>query len=486
MISEKPLTNANSLSVTTIDGDIQNLNSTAPTLIDLTKIHKEGNQVRPIVNWRNAPAYKLAKIVRKKLGSYIPLPYTFNISYTVQLLNNLIDIPYDSSIKFASFDITNMYSNIPTKELLRIINTICEEQGMREQTKKEIIKLYQILVEQNYFIFHDTTYIQNEGLAMGAPTSSVFSEIYLQYIENKKLYDILIEHHIQGYFRYVDGILIVYNENKTNIHNVLDAFNNTVPNLKFTLEEEVNNKINFLDVTITKKDSNLSFDIYRKPSFTDTIIPNDSCHPREHKLSAIRYLVNRMTTYNLDPTSIQKEHERLKQILLNNKYDTSILHNVNNKNNEREHDTQKTKWAKFTYMGKEARLIANLFKNTDIKVAFTTNNNVERHLSTQCNQIQNKYDKCGIYQLNCPSCSRKYMGQTRRLFRIRFQEHFRDYKYMNNKSKFSQHLLDNEHSIGHMENKMDILHITNKGRMLDTLEKFYIYRETKRNNQNND
>ena len=230
----------------------------------------------------------------------------------------------------------------------------------------------------------------------------------------------------------------------------------------------------------------MSFDIYRKPSLTDVIIPNDWFHPREHRLSAIRYLVNRMTTYNLDHTSIRKEHYRFKQILHNNKYDTSILHKVNNKNNKREHDTQKTKWVKFTYMGKETRLIRNLFKDTDINIAFTTQNNIERFLSTQCNQIKNKYNRCGIYQLTCPSCNRKYIGQMDSPFRIRFQENFRDYKYMNNKSKFAQHLLENEHPIGPMENIMDVLYTTSKDRMPDILEKLYIYRETKRNNQIND
>jgi hypothetical protein len=33
---------------------------------------------------------------------------------------------------------------------------------------------------------------------------------------------------------------------------------------------------------------------------------------------------------------------------------------------------------------------------------------------------------------------------------------------------------------------MDTIHITNKGRRMDTLERFYIYRETKYNNQLND
>ena len=57
---------------------------------------------------------------------------------------------------------------------------------------------------------------------------------------------------------------------------------------------------------------------------------------------------------------------------------------------------------------------------------------------------------------------------------------------MKNKSKFAQHLLENEHPIGPMENIMDVLRTTNKGRMLHTLEKSYIYRETKCNNQIND
>jgi len=69
---------------------------------------------------------------------------------------------------------------------------------------------------------------------MGEPTSSIFSEIYLQYIENIKFYDILIKHQIEGYFRYGDDILIIYKESKTNIHNLPDAFNNIVPNLSFT------------------------------------------------------------------------------------------------------------------------------------------------------------------------------------------------------------------------------------------------------------
>jgi hypothetical protein len=121
------------------------------------------------------------------------------------------------------------------------------------------------------------------------------------------------------YFRYVDDILIVYNKDTTNIYDVFNIFNNIIPTIEFTIEAEKENQINFLDITISKEKDNLSFDIYRKPTTTDTIIPNDFCHPHEHKLAAVRYLTNRMETYNLNVINKDKENNTIKQILCNNK-----------------------------------------------------------------------------------------------------------------------------------------------------------------------
>ena len=81
---------------------------------------------------------------------------------------------------------------------------------------------------------------------------------------------------------------------------------------------------------------------------------------------------------------------------------------------------------------------------------------------------------CGICQLACHNCNRKYIGQTGRSIHVRFQEHFQDFKYGNRKSKFA-HLLDNKLSIGSMEDNMEILQITRKGNMMNTLERFHIY-----------
>jgi hypothetical protein len=99
-------------------------------------------------------------------------------------------------------------------------------------------------------------------------------------MENTTIYDLLIKHQVEGYLRYFDDILVMYREDKTNVHEMLEDFNNLVPTMKFTLEKEQNNRIGFLGITVTKSQDGLSFEIYRKPTTTDIIILNDSYYPR--------------------------------------------------------------------------------------------------------------------------------------------------------------------------------------------------------------
>jgi hypothetical protein len=229
-----------------------NLKPTAPTIRGLIKIYKEVSPIRPIVNWKSAPAYKLAKMLSKNsiYTSPPPVPYTFNVKNAAHLKNDLLEIPYDQNLKFASFDITNMYSNLPINELIKTVDIMSDKQGIGDELKHEKMKISQIIIKQNYFQFQNTLYIQEERLVIGGPTSSIFPEIYIQYIENKTISDILLKYHIVRYFRYVDDILIVYNKDTTNIYDVFSVFNNIIPTVKFTIEEEKENKINFLEITI--------------------------------------------------------------------------------------------------------------------------------------------------------------------------------------------------------------------------------------------
>jgi regulator of sigma D len=74
---------------------------------------------------------------------------------------------------------------------------------------------------------------------MVAPTFSIFSELYFKFLKNSMICNTLLNYDIKGHFRYVDDILIVYDEEKTNIDTFLDCFNNISPKLKFTIEKEI-------------------------------------------------------------------------------------------------------------------------------------------------------------------------------------------------------------------------------------------------------
>jgi len=112
---------------------------------------------------------------------------SFNVKNTVQLIKDLANIPYNQKLRLTSFDISNMYTNIPTEELIKIIKTACQNNNIEDNLARNIINLSKIIIDQNYFQFLDKTYVQTEGLAMGAPTSSIFSELYLQFLEKSTI-----------------------------------------------------------------------------------------------------------------------------------------------------------------------------------------------------------------------------------------------------------------------------------------------------------
>jgi hypothetical protein len=194
---------------------------------------------------------------------------------------------------------------------------------VNQSIKQNPIMLTRTVTDQNYFQFLDTTYIQSDGLAMGAPTSSILSDVYLPYFENSKIDNVLLSHNVIGHFSNVDDIIIVYNEDITNIDILLHLFNNLTPKLKFTIEKETDHKLHFLDITITRGIEKFTIDIHRKPTYTDIIIPEVLCHPKEQKMAAIRYFYNRMNKYHLSPDNLEKENHVVQQILYNNGYDIS-------------------------------------------------------------------------------------------------------------------------------------------------------------------
>ena len=62
---------------------------TAPQLNAYIKTHKEGEPIRPVINNTQAPSYKIAKFINKKLLCLIDLPNMFNSKNSQEVAHDL-------------------------------------------------------------------------------------------------------------------------------------------------------------------------------------------------------------------------------------------------------------------------------------------------------------------------------------------------------------------------------------------------------------
>jgi hypothetical protein len=331
-----------------------NMNPSAPTIKGLIKIHKPGQPIRPVVNWRNAPAYKLAKALTHQIKQLAPLPHTYNINNTTDLMEKLKNTQNLPHYSLASLDISNLYTNIPILDTRNIISDTLEHSQLDLQTRQELMRWYDVITHQNYFASNDKILIQEDGLAMGAPTSGLLAEFFLQHLEKTHIPHLTEKHKITRYFRYVDDILIVYDSNSSDLHNILNDFNKIHPKLNFTAEQETDSQLNFLDITIHRTPTDWKFAIYRKPTFTDTIIPHDSNHPNQHKYATVKYLYNRLNTYDLQGDHYKTETTTIQNILQNNGFPfhpptpRPTPYNNNKQPSNTHTITPNPKWAIFT------------------------------------------------------------------------------------------------------------------------------------------
>ena len=175
-------------------------------------------------------------------------------------------------------------------------------------------------MKQNYFTHGDRIITRMDGLAMSVPSSGIISEILLQHFEPSHLPILTHKHKLVKYFRYVDDVLLTCDAVHTDIHTILSDFNSFHPNLQCTKETEHDNKLNYLDITIHKTSTSVNIGVFRKPTFTDTIIPYTSNHPPQHTYAAIRFLYNRLNSYQLHETKYQWEENIIQNILHNSSF----------------------------------------------------------------------------------------------------------------------------------------------------------------------
>jgi hypothetical protein len=121
--------------------------------------------------------------------------------------------------------------------------------------------------------------------------------------------------------------------------------------------------------------------------------------------------------------------------------------------NKRNAQTTTKKWVTFTYYSPLVRKVNNFFKNTDIRIAFRTNNTIYQQLA----QKTGNQNPSGLYEIKCNTCGLNYVGQSGRPITTKHKEHIRYIRNNNPTSAYAVHILNNRHEYGTTENTLQLI-----------------------------
>ena len=141
------------------------------------------------------------------------------------------------------------------------------------------------------FLFDGVLYRQKDGVAMGSPLGPLLADIFLAIIENGKLKDTISD--LTRYHRYVDDVFCIADDN-LNLDALLNQFNQAHQSLNFTLEKEVDDQLDFLDVTLIRRtNGTLQRSVCRKKTWNGQYTNFQSFVPIKQKRNLVRCLTFR-------------------------------------------------------------------------------------------------------------------------------------------------------------------------------------------------
>ena len=283
---------------------------------------------------------------------------------------------------------------------------------------------------------------------MGSPLSPILTEIYMTDLEEKALLTSPIQP--MCWYRKVDDTFVILKPDN-DPHQLLDHLNNQHPRVKFTMEAENNNQIPFLDVLVSRTDSNqLQTSVYRKPTHTNQYVHYQSNHPPRVKSGIISTLTRRAK--NICTTNLEEEINHLKEVFVElNHYPSQLVNRtiaatLSPPSTKPPRPESAPVKISIPYIGKPSHQISRLLKqqagiDTTFSTSSTINNLLQANGRKQPDTKKNN-PKGVIYKIDC-NCGQSYIGETSRPVNTRIKEHQTSTTKLDNKSAISEHIQAN-------------------------------------------
>jgi len=406
-------------------------------LYGLPKIHKPNTPLRPILSALSSHNFNLAKCLIPWVTPFTSNLHSINNSYNFK--EWLLKIENVHQQFMASFDITSLYTNIPTSEAINILlNRIFTEQDIYHGlNKKEFGQLLNAAAKDTYFIFDNKLFFQKNSLAMGNPLSAILANSYLAHYETQWLDKCPESFKPTQYKRYMDNTFLLFKEQKQ-IEPFLDYLNNQLPNIKFTAEIETNGALPFLDLLITKSNLQTHTNIFRKKTNTNLGTNFFSHIPPLFKLNAVKVLIYRAYHLSSSYLSLNAEFEFLGRFFMKNNFNLDTIYQLQNNFLNKLYQPKVSNitvpkqiiYLKLPYYDQifyklKRNLLFILKKNypqVDFRLVFYNNFSIKNF----CNHKEStpKALRSGIvYEFICRNCLVSYIGSTSRQLHARFSEH---------------------------------------------------------------
>lgn len=256
----------------------------------LPKIHKDPNKWtvpnvippgRPIVSDCGSETYQTAEYIDYFLKplSIIHSSYVKDTYHFIDIVKKL-KVPKNSFL--FSMDVDSLYTNIDIKSGLEVIKKTLEKHPNPQRPDMEILKLLEINLTKNDFVFNGEYYLQIKGTAMGKRFAPAYANLFMANWEEEVLAK--CPKKPLHYLRYLDDIWGIWCYSKQEFEEFLGILNSHDPSIKLKYEMD-DKSIDFLDTTVYKGPSfdlngNLDIKVFFKETDTHALLYKTSFHPR--------------------------------------------------------------------------------------------------------------------------------------------------------------------------------------------------------------
>ena len=238
------------------------------------------------------------------------------------------------------------------------------------------------------------------------------------------------------WLRYIDDTFVVLK--KTEVVSFYKFINNIEESIKFTVEQEVDNAISFLDVLIIRNNGQLTTKAYRKPTHTTRYLNFNSCHNFSQKVGLVKTLLFRANSKLI--TNYRDKINEVKFVcnaLRDNDYPDWLLNKMKKEIKHKKVNkivcmSEKiSNYVGLPYIKGLSDELSRILRKFNINVYTYPYKTIGNILPKIKDSVDDIYKRGAIYKIPCKDCSNVYVGETGRCFNTRLSEHKRDLKPIN-------------------------------------------------------